>query len=331
MNKCLASCLLVFAACGGHNPSQNGMTANTLALTAGRHSSVGPGTWFLAGSDPADYQSTGDPTGSAPDSLVLQSSTAPNDQFGTVMTEVDPTPHFGKRVQLRATVRTANATGWAGLWMRVDGQSDQILGFDNMYNRPLTATTAAAPFSVVLDVPFGATNLAYGVLLVGPGEVTVSSLQVVEVDDSTPTTNLMPAPGWFLAGSAPQDYSALGDPTAPSNGLTLLSISAPSDQFGTVMTSVDATAFLGKQVQLSASVGTSNVSGWTGLWMRVDDANGNVLAFDNMSDRPLTGTLTPATYTVILNVDSSAAAVYYGVLQAGPGQSTVSSLSFGAH
>jgi hypothetical protein len=323
--------LLLLAACGGHHPSQNGMNANMTALTAGRHSSVAPGTWFLAGSDPADYQNNGDPTGPSPDSLALQSSSAPDDQFGTVMTEVDPSSHLGKRLQLTATVRTANAADWAGLWMRVDGQNEQTLGFDNMENRPLTATSAAATYSVVLDVPAGAINLAYGVLLVGPGEATVSSLQVLEVDNSVPTTNLLPAPGFFLAGSAPDAYSVSGDPTAPSPGMTFQSSNAPADQFGTVMTTVDASAFLGKQAQLVASVGTSNVSGWTGLWMRVDDANGKTLAFDNMQDRPITGTLAPASYSVILNVDSSAASISYGVLQVGQGQTTVSSLTFAPH
>jgi len=57
-----------------------------------------------------------------------------------------------------------------------------------MFDRPLTGSHPAAPYDVVLDVAPDATNLAYGILLDGPGRVTVSGLVVEVVDSSVPTT-----------------------------------------------------------------------------------------------------------------------------------------------
>jgi hypothetical protein len=290
-----------------------------------------PGQFFLAGSDPAAYSLTGDPTGTAPDSLVLQSSTAPMAEFGTVMTNVDPTPYFGKRVQLSATVRTDGAQGWAGLWMRVDGASGQLLQFDNMQNRSIQGTTPAATYTVVLDVASDATNLAYGVLLVGPGTVTVSSMLIEEVPTSVPSTNLANLWGslgqFFLAGSDPGQYTNTGDPTgAAPDSLILQSTTAPNSQFGTVMTDIDPTPYLGKRLQLSATVRTANATGWAGLWMRVDGSDTTLLAFDNMQNRPITGTQAAASCNVVLDVDPSATNIAYGVLLDGSGEVTVSSL-----
>jgi hypothetical protein len=53
---------------------------------------------------------------------------------------------------------------------------------------------------------------------------------------------------------------------------------------------------------MSASVKTLEVLDWCGLWMRVDGAQKDNLAFDNMAGRKITGTRDWATYTVVLDV-----------------------------
>jgi hypothetical protein len=66
--------------------------------------------------------------------------------------------------------------------------SPNTLAFDNMADRPLTGTSDAAPYSVVLNVPPGAAKIYYGVLLNDTGEVGISDLKLEVVPDSVPVT-----------------------------------------------------------------------------------------------------------------------------------------------
>ena len=56
--------------------------------------------------------------------------------------------------------------------------------------------------------------------------------------------------------------------------------------------------------------------------MRVDGPGNhpNLLAFDNMQDRPIKGTTAWQRYEVVLDVPDSALGVYLGVLIDGPGE-----------
>jgi len=78
--------------------------------------------------------------------------------------------YLGKRVRFSAFVKTERAQEWAGLWMRVD-KGTQTAAFDNMHDRPITASTNWQKYDVVLDVPEDATGISFGVLLSGSGEV----------------------------------------------------------------------------------------------------------------------------------------------------------------
>ena len=51
--------------------------------------------------------------------------------------------------------------------------------------------------------------------------------------------------------------------------------------FGTLMQSFKADAYCSRRVRLSGFLRSEDVRNWAGLWMRVDGAKGEVLAFDN--------------------------------------------------
>lgn len=97
----------------------------------------------------------------------------------------------GRRVELKAELRSGAVDGWAGLWMRVDGKDGQVLAFDNMQNRALRGTTSFRWYSVVLDVPVEAERVSFGVLLHGPGAVFVRELVFQEVDAHVSITDLV--------------------------------------------------------------------------------------------------------------------------------------------
>jgi hypothetical protein len=64
----------------------------------------------------------------------------------------------------------------------------------------------------------------------------------------------------------------------------------------------------------------------SGLWMRIDGA-GEVLAFDNMQDRPVTGTADWRQVSIVLDVPTDAIGIAFGVLFSGTGQLLVDDLT----
>jgi hypothetical protein len=131
-----------------------------------------------------------------------------------------------------------------------------------------------------------------------------------------------PRPGWFAAGSRPQDYAMGIDRQRvrggkPTGYIRSLVDDAPG--FGTFMHKIDATPYQGKRVRLSAEIKTEGLSHRAGLWMRVDGPT-QPLAIDNMDDRPITGTRDWAHYGCVLEVASAATRIAFGVMLGGRGR-----------
>ncbi|CAI2162930.1 15719_t:CDS:2 [Funneliformis geosporum] len=128
-----------------------------------------PNGWFKAGSHRENYLMGVDSTifyGEAPGSSGSVKSISNFNGFGTLMQNFFPKEYLDKRVRLSAFVKSNNVTGWAGMWMRADTVSNQYL--DNMLN--------------VLDISEFATNLAFGILLSGEGEVWLDECKFEIVD-----------------------------------------------------------------------------------------------------------------------------------------------------
>jgi len=98
-------------------------------------------------------------------------------QFSS-LTKSLPVDFRGKGVELRAYLRTENVSGWAGLWMREDGESPG-LEFANMQNRGLKGTTDWAAYSILLPVNPDAKTLFFGVLLAGTGKAWGDDVQLL--------------------------------------------------------------------------------------------------------------------------------------------------------
>ena len=138
-------------------------------------------------------------------------------------------------------------------------------------------------------------------------------------------------PGWIKAGSRPTDYNMGIDPSVPLAGKPsgfIKSIVAETQGFGTYMQMFDAGDYRGKRVQFSAQVKCENVLDWAGLWMRVDGENKSGIAFDNMQNRPIKGTQNWTKYSVVLDVDSKASAVAFGILLSGKGSVWINDVKF---
>lgn len=110
--------------------------------------------------------------------------------FGTLMQMVAARDFHDRRMQLSGALRTRDVDGRAGLWMRIDGPGGEILGFDNMDERPVTGTTDWSRHAIVLDVPPEAAAVALGVLLIGAGHVWMADFRLEEVDEDVPVTTM---------------------------------------------------------------------------------------------------------------------------------------------
>jgi hypothetical protein len=90
--------------------------------------------------------------------------------------------------------------------------------------------------------------------------------------------------------------------------------------FGTLMQQFSPGKYLGRRIMLSGYVKSENIDQWAGLWMRVDGRKGgSSLAFDNMMDRPITGSTEWERYEVVLDVAVEAGNIAFGFLLSGTG------------
>jgi erythromycin esterase-like protein len=96
------------------------------------------------------------------------------------------------------------------------------------------------------------------------------------------------------------------------------SLSVPAS-FGVATSTFPVGVAAGKRVKYSGFIKTAGVTrGYAGLWWRVDGDSG-ILAFDNMSNRGVTGTSEWARYEIELPVASNARNINFGALHTGDG------------
>lgn len=149
----------------------------------------------------------------------------------------------------------------------------------------------------------------------------------------TKTTPLEPVPApWFMGGERPGDYEFGLLPSSATHQsvriVRLRSRRSKGTGFGTMMQSFSAGGYRGRRVRVHAQLRSLDVSGWAGMWMRVDDTSGKTAAFDNMQDRALSGTTDWQPAAVVLDVTATATSIHLGVLLTGGGAIDVTGLGF---
>ena len=136
--------------------------------------------------------------------------------------------------------------------------------------------------------------------------------------------------GWSNGSSHPADYDMGVDRSSAFTGSSsgFIKSNKPDPQgFGTYMQMFDATEYRGKRLRLSAYVKSEHLEKWAGLWMRVD-RDKKPVAFDNMQERPIKGTQGWTQHAIVLDVDSKATAVAFGILLSGRGAVWIDDVTF---
>jgi hypothetical protein len=151
-----------------------------------------PEGWMIAGSKPAFYE-MGIAPGQGRDgknAATIKAIVKRTSEFGTLMQNFLPDSYIGKKIKLTAYAKSENIKGWAGFWMRVDQHNtDKSLPFDNMFNRPIKGTTEWTKYEIVLDVPEKASNIAYGCLLSGSGQIWFDDFSFEVVGEASKPTH----------------------------------------------------------------------------------------------------------------------------------------------
>ena len=149
-------------------------------------------TWFMAGRAPGSYEMdlNSGVTFNGAAAFSLRNIEPTPRGFATMMRELPPGDWRGKRICLSTHLKSEAISGWVGLWMRIDGQDREVLGFDNMSDRPIKGTTDWTEYKVVLDVKEAAANVAYGLIILGTGQVWFSDPVISIVDTDVPVTGI---------------------------------------------------------------------------------------------------------------------------------------------
>jgi len=157
-----------------------------------------PTGWHKAGSKPEKYE-MGIEKGSdthGKNAASIKSIDPAIEGFGTLMQTIVAKNYLGKRVRMSGLMKSKDVNEWAGFWLRVDQpNSQQSLSFDNMQDRAVKGTTDWKKYEIVLDVPNNASNMAFGALISGTGQIWFDDLTFEIVNTSVPTTAKgMPSP-----------------------------------------------------------------------------------------------------------------------------------------
>lgn len=128
--------------------------------------------------------------------------------------------------------------------------------------------------------------------------------------------------GWFVTGDAPEKYEIGVDPAVTYDHRPCITIKAgpESTDFAALAQVVKADAYQGKRLRFSAAVRSTDIENRAALFMRISRSDGKILAFDNMRNRPITGTNDWSPHAIVLDVSKDAEEIIFGVLLAEKGQ-----------
>ncbi|UII57574.1 AraC family transcriptional regulator [Cytobacillus spongiae] len=165
-----------------------------------------------------------------------------------------------------------------------------------------------------------------------PGQYRKVMSKLTFQKEEGPMKNEQLLKGWELSGSHPFHYKMGIDREVFHRGNAsgvLESVTAESpSEFATMMQQFKSTKYKGKRLKLSGFLKSEQVEGFCGFWMRIDDALGDVLQFDNMSNRPIIGSCEWNHYQVVLDVPEKSELIAFGVLLSGSGKVWIDDLRF---
>ena len=149
-----------------------------------------PKGWTIAGTAPGRYD-MGIDKGAGVNGKNVATIKSIQDHvkgFGMLMQNCVPGKYLGKRLRMSGYMKTANVKKWACFWFRVDKKGKEHPDYGKMHRKRISGTAEWQQYEIVLDIPENATNLAYGALLEGTGQIWFDNINFEILDESVKTT-----------------------------------------------------------------------------------------------------------------------------------------------
>jgi AraC-like DNA-binding protein len=126
-------------------------------------------------------------------------------------------------------------------------------------------------------------------------------------------------PGWIFTGSTPKSYEVkldfeVHDKGSKSIVLKNKEIDLEEGSYSTILQQFKAKNYIGNRVRFSGYIKSQDVTGWGGLWMRVNSITANIIKIDNMQNRPIKGTTDWTYYSVVLDIPENSSIINIGLL-----------------
>jgi hypothetical protein len=152
-----------------------------------------PDGWYAAPPVLEDY-SVGveaDPADPKRSTATIESKSE-SSGLGVFLQVVSAYLYLNERVRFAGNVKTEKVENWCGLWMRVDGRNEwgrpKSLRFYNMQDQEIRGSRDWTRHAVVLDVPTEAEAIVFGVVIDGPGSMSVRDLTFEQVGEDVEVT-----------------------------------------------------------------------------------------------------------------------------------------------
>jgi hypothetical protein len=158
----------------------------------------------------------------------------------------------------------------------------------------------------------------------GAGDTTPGAASAAQNGQSTPQPAGTPPPNAALEYAMGSDASVMRDGHASTY---IKNKVANPTSWGSTMQALPADDVRGKRLMVTGYIKTSAIAHYAEYWVRVDGADHQVLAYDDMSNRPLSGTADWRAFTIVLDVPASATSVSMGLLLNGTGEAWVGDVS----
>jgi hypothetical protein len=102
-----------------------------------------------------------------------------NGRFGSLFMEI-PVPLNGNTLKLTGYIKSQDvANGFAGLWIRVQGEDEKVVDFDNMQNRGITGSSDWKEYSIEVSYdPKISSKIYIGSFLAGDGKIWIDNLHL---------------------------------------------------------------------------------------------------------------------------------------------------------
>ncbi len=86
--------------------------------------------------------------------------------------------YLDKKIILSGYIKTNELFGFAGLWLRIDGENKERLFFDNMYSRKINGNREWSEYNIRTTIPKGAKKIVFGTLMRGVGTAWFDKLSI---------------------------------------------------------------------------------------------------------------------------------------------------------